>query len=63
MASGYLIKNQKGNEIFWVRLGNINVGLESQSFVCPLKQLGSVLKDLKQTRQVIFYNASLKSAL
>lgn len=33
MASGYLIKNQKGNEIFWVRLGDINVGLESKSFV------------------------------
>ena len=33
MASGYLIKNQSGNEIFWVRLGDINVGLESKSFV------------------------------
>ena len=32
MASGYLIKNQSGNEIFWVRLGDINVGLESKSF-------------------------------
>ena len=33
MASGYLIKKQKGNEIFWVRLGDIKVGLESKSFV------------------------------
>lgn len=33
MASGYLIKDQIGNKIFWVRLGDINVGLESRSFV------------------------------
>lgn len=33
MASGYLIKNQMDNKIFWVRLGDINVGLESKSFM------------------------------